>query len=294
MAIVLLAAGFAIYRDRHTMAVTLHRVGVWPVVASFMFGCLGVGAAYPQWYEVLDGLGVKLPKRFGARAFYISQLGKYIPGSVWPVLMQMEAGRSRGANRRTMLGANLITLVLSCSVGLVLACLLLPIYNAQALAHYWWALFALPFLLGLLHPRALPYVLDRAFAILRRPPLGERLGAGAEARAAGWSLLGWVAYGAHLTVLCVALGHGGLSALVLCVGGMALAFPLGVLFIPAPAGAGIRDLVLKLVLVAILDPGQALAVAVASRVILIACDLALAGIATAFGGRSLRSTPVEE
>jgi hypothetical protein len=60
---------------------------------------------------------------------------------------------------------------------------------------------------------------------------------------------------------------------------MALAFSLGVLFIPAPAGAGIRDVVLTLTLTASLTSGQALAVVVASRVILIACDLTLASLA---------------
>ena len=31
----------------------------------------------------------------------------------------------------------MITVVLSCAVGLVLACLLLPLYDATALGRYW-------------------------------------------------------------------------------------------------------------------------------------------------------------
>jgi uncharacterized membrane protein YbhN (UPF0104 family) len=67
----------------------------------------------------------------------------------------------------------------------------------------------------------------------------------------------------------------------LCIGAIALAVPLGILFIPAPAGAGIRDVVLVLVLTVILTSGQALAVVVASRVLLILSDLVLAGLAAA-------------
>jgi glycosyltransferase 2 family protein len=62
---------------------------------------------------------------------------------------------------------------------------------------------------------------------------------------------------------------------------MALAISAGVLFIPAPAGAGLREVILVLVLRSALTPGQALAVAVGSRVLLIVADLLLAGLAGA-------------
>ena len=172
---VVAAAGLAIYRDRHSFAATLQREGDWSVAASFLCGLIGVAATFPIWREVLRGLGVKMPWVGGARVFFTSQLGKYLPGSVWPVVLQMEAGRARGANRRTMIAANLITIVMSVCVGLIVACLVLPLYDPGALHRYWWALIALPFLLALLHPRALPAVLDRVFSVFHRPPLGEHL-----------------------------------------------------------------------------------------------------------------------
>jgi len=144
----------------------------------------------------------------------------------------------------------------------------------------------LPFLLILLHPRALPALLDRAFALIHRPALGERLDVRSAARAAGWSLVSWLGLGAHLAIICAALGHGGVSAFVLSTGGMALAVSLGVLFIPAPAGAGVRDVVLTLVLRTMLSSGQALAVVIASRVVLIVCDLLLAAVAAGVRSRS--------
>lgn len=277
--VVLAGAAIAIYRERHEFLDSLQRMGAWTILGSVVFGLLGVGTTFPIWREVLAGLGVPMPWGAGARVFFTSQLGKYLPGSVWPVVIQMEAGRARGASRRTMLVANLATILISCCVGLVLACVLLPLHNGHALAQYWWALVALPLLLAVLHPRAMPAVLDWLCGLLRRPPLGERLTVRSEVRASGWSLLSWAALGVHLDILSAGVGHSGLSTLILCTGGMALAFSLGVLFIPAPAGAGIRDVVLTLTLTASLTSGQALAVVVASRVILIACDLTLASLA---------------
>ena len=271
------AASYAIYRERGPFADALKSIGAGSIVASFAFGLAGVAATFPVWREVLSGLGVDMPWGIGSRVFFVSQLGKYVPGSVWPVIMQMEAGRARGASRRTMLAANLIMLAMSCCIGLLIACIFLPAYDTHVLAHYWWVLLALPFLLALLHPRALPGLLDRVFALVHRPPLNEQLAVRPAARASCWSVASWALLGIQLGVLSNGVAHHGVSTYLLSIGAVALAVPLGVLFIPAPAGAGIRDVVLALVLSIILTPGQALAVVVASRVLLIGCDLALAG-----------------
>jgi hypothetical protein len=279
IAIALAGAGFAVSRERHAFKQALEHIGIWSLLASFICALVGIAATFPSWREVLDGLGVRFPWAAGARVFFTTQLGKYVPGSVWPVLMQMEAGRSFGASRRTMLGANIITIILNCCVGLIVAFTILPVRDAQALDHYWWTLLTLPLLLVLLHPRALPGLIDRAFVLLGRPALGRKLDVRSELRASAWSLLSWVALGAHLGILCINVGSGGFSTLLLATGAMALAVSLGVLFIPAPAGAGIRDAILVLVLSKRLGAGPALAVVVASRAILIACDLTLAALA---------------
>ncbi len=287
--VVVAAASVAIYRQRHAFAGALAHIGVWPILASLAVGALGTALTFPVWKAVLHGLGVALPWGVGARVFFTSQLGKYLPGSVWPVLIQMEAGRSRGASRRTMLAGNLITIVLSCAVGLILAGVLLPVSDAHALARYWWLLVALPFLLALLHPRAVPMVLDRVFAILRRERLDQRLAVRDSAKASAWSAVSFVGQGLHVAILALAIGGHGVDTVVLCIGGMALAVSAGVLFIPAPAGAGVRDVVLSLVLRSVLTSPQALAVVVTSRVLLIMADLLLAALALAAPGRKLRS-----
>jgi hypothetical protein len=275
----LAGAAVAVYRDRQSFVDTIRHIGAGAVVASAVCGLVGVGSAYPTWREVLGGLGVDLRWGPGARVFFTSQLGKYVPGSVWPVMMQMEVGRAGGANRRTMLGANVTAIFISCTAGLIVAAAVLPIYDAHALEHYWWGLLALPFLLVMLHPRALPGLMDRAFALVHRPPLGERLDARHEARAFGWAFVTWIALGVHLAILTGAASHWSVSIFLLCTGGMALAVPLGILFLPAPAGAGIRDVILLLVVGSAVGSSEALAIVVASRAVLIGCDLLVAGLA---------------
>ncbi len=283
LVLVLGLAVLVVLRDREQFSAAVARIGWGPAVLSGLFGAGAVAVGRPVWTESLGALGARLPGPRATQVFFVSQLGKYLPGSVWPALAQMEAGRSAGVARRTMLSANLLSLVVGLATGSTLACVLLPLASPEALRRFWWLLLALPFLLSLLHPRVLPWLLDRAFRVLRRPPLEQRLAAAPLARAAGWSLLGWVFFGAHLATLVAAFGASAWSLLVLSVGAMSLAVSVGILFIPAPAGAGLREVALLLALSPVLDPGQALAVAVVSRIVLVAVDVALAGVAALVG-----------
>ena len=68
---------------------------------------------------------------------------------------------------------------------------------------------------------------------------------------------------------------------------MGLAVSAGILFLPAPAGAGMREVVLGFVLLSALTSGQVVAVVVASRVIILLADLLLAALVSLTGGTKL-------
>jgi glycosyltransferase 2 family protein len=273
-------ATVAIYRERDAFTDAVERIGAAPAVASFAAAGVAVGVNLPLWQSVLRSLGVEFPRRVEARIFFVSQLGKYVPGAIWPLVIQMEAARRHRAPRQAVASANLITLALSSSVGLVLACALLPISDGHVLARYWWVLLALPPLVALLHPRIAPSVINRLLMLAGRQPIAARLDPRATARAAAWSLISWLAVGAHVAILALAVGGGGLSTLVLCAGAAPLAVVAGIVAVPIPAGVGIRDAILGLVLAVNLSGAEAIAVVVTSRVMLILADLVLAGAAS--------------
>jgi uncharacterized membrane protein YbhN (UPF0104 family) len=288
LVLVLVAVVAVVARNWQAFIDSIGKIGIGGVALSLAAAVLGVVGNYLQWRSVLIGLDVRFGVLQGARVFFVSQLGKYLPGSVWPIVMQMEAGRRRGASRTTMLAANLITVLLSLCVGLVLAALLLPFSSPAALHRFWWALAVLPVLLVLAHPRSFPFMLDRVLKALRREPLQVQMTGSATMTALGWSALSWIAFGAHLAVLAAAMSKPSLALLALCIGGMGLAVSAGLLFLPAPAGAGMREVVLGVVLLTMLTSGQVVAVVVASRVIILLADLLLAGLVSITGGPKLR------
>ena len=44
----------------------------------------GIYATFRSWRAVLADLGGGLPQAPAMRVFYLGQLGKYLPGTVWP------------------------------------------------------------------------------------------------------------------------------------------------------------------------------------------------------------------
>ncbi|MGZ4591033.1 MAG: lysylphosphatidylglycerol synthase domain-containing protein [Actinomycetes bacterium] len=94
-----------------------------------------------------------------------------------------------------------------------------------------------------------------------------------------WTLAFWVVFGLHVWVLAVGLGADPLRTLPVAIGGFALAFSIGPLLVVLPAGAGVREAVLVVLLSTVLPPAEATAVALTSRGLL----RATAGLRAAAG-----------
>jgi hypothetical protein len=56
---------------------------------------LNVALAGMVWQTILADLGSRLRLTVAARIFFVGQLGKYLPGSVWPVVMQTRSKPAR-------------------------------------------------------------------------------------------------------------------------------------------------------------------------------------------------------
>lgn len=254
------------------------------VLVSGLLAIVGTMLIERIWFSLLHGLGARPGSRDAAAVFFVSQLGKYLPGSVWPVVAQMQFGLRWGVARTVMLAANVLLLAMVTGSGIVLGGLLLPWSSDEGLRRYWWlVLLLVPILIGL-HPRTVPALIDWLFRKMGREPLGVTLSGSGVLRSAGWALLAWLVLGLHIVVLLGAHTQIGVAELAAATGGFALAWAAGIAFLPAPAGAGVREAIVVLTLAPFVGTPEALAVALASRVLLLLADVLLAA-AGALGRR---------
>jgi uncharacterized membrane protein YbhN (UPF0104 family) len=246
------------------------------LLGSLALALAGVWMSFELWRGTLATLGSPVSRRPAARLFFLSQLGKYLPGSVWPVLAQMRMGRELGIPRQRMGLAFLLTLGLSVLVGLLVGLAALPALLRAEGRGVLLGLLVLPVLLSLLVPAVLNGLLSRGLRLFRRPPLPEPLAGRDITRAVLWTLAFWVVYGGHVWLLAVGLGADPLHALPVAIGGFAVAFSIGPLLVVLPAGAGVREAVIVVLLAGLLTTPEATAVALTSRGVLMLTDGLLA------------------
>jgi glycosyltransferase 2 family protein len=277
LALVVVAAfGWALHGQWADIVEQLKRQNPAVVVLALLVALAGVFMSFLLWHGTLVVLGSPLPRRPAARLFFLTQLGKYLPGAVWPVLAQMRMGRDLGVPRQRMGLAFLLTLGLSTLVGILVGVAALPALLHAEGRGVLFGLLALPVLLALLVPRVLNALLERALRVLRRPGLDAPLSGRDMARGVVWAIAFWVVYGGHVWVLAVGLGADPWRTLPVAIGGFAIAFSLGPLLVVLPAGAGVREAVMVLLLHSVLSTSEATAVALTSRGILMATDGLLA------------------
>lgn len=273
---------FAVYyvaRDWGDIRHALERIGPWAALASLVFVLAALVASMLVWRTLLAGLGSHLPLRAASRVLFIGQLGKYLPGSVWPVLAQMELATEHKVPRGRTAAASIINMAVTLLAGLLVGLIALPFTGG--VGRYWWVFGVAVPLVACLYPAVLNRLLRLAFKLLRRPPLEHPLTGRVILASLGWSAVCWFCYGLQIWILMVKTGAGPARALPLAIGGFALAFAVGFVVILAPAGAGFRDVLLIAFLGSMIGTGPATAVTLVSRIATTAGDLTTAGLAAA-------------
>lgn len=248
------------------------------VVLVVVLGAGYVWCTLLAWRAVLADLGSPLSLRRAVAVFGVSQLGKYVPGGVWNVVAAAEVGAGHSVPRSRSATSMLVAVAVSVASGAAVGAVALPFVSAGALGAWSWVVWAAPAVVVVLAPPVLNRLIGLAVRVARRGAPEHPMTWAGLGRAAAWSVAGWLVAGLQLWVLCTGLGLPPTArTFALATGGWALAWTAGFLFVVAPAGAGVRELVLAAVLAGAL-PGPAAALAVlVSRVVLTLVDLAFAG-----------------
>ncbi len=255
------------------------------VVLAVGFGALGQFGGALAFRSVLAGVAKPLPVRDTNRVFFVSQLGKYIPGSVWPILALTEMGRRYGIARRAAATGGILALIFSLALGGLVGIVLVLVSVSSGTAGLWWLVLLIPLGVALVHPAVVEPAVNRVLRLVRREPISLQLRGRTLYSAVGWQVAGWILLGLQCWALVVALGGPVGSSVVPSIGGFALAYVAGTLFIPAPAGAGVREAVLTVALGGIISGAnhfthdKVVVVVLLSRIVLAFLDFALAGLA---------------
>lgn len=226
------------------------------------------------WCQLLRAVGAPLTWREAVDSFAPSLLARYVPGKIWAHSVRVALTRRAGVRMGLSTGALLWeTLVGLGAAGMIAIAGLgargdaTAFRSAIGLAAGCVAAFAVV---------AVTARTDRGGALL------ARVGGTGPARdpsrllpAFSTSLVGWLVYGVAHLALARALAPLGLTDLPLLLGALALAWAGGYLAVVMPAGLGVRDGILLLLLAPLLDPPRALLFVALSRLVQLAVDASI-------------------
>lgn len=223
---------------------------------------LGFFPAAWFWYRILNWLGQEVSFIRALRAYCIGQLGKYVPGKAWVVILRASFVQGEGVQPAMAAAGVFLETLTMMSVGAVLAVLYLVINLGKNPQLFWVAvglflLVTLPTLPIFFRPilRFIARKGGREDVLLAVEKLGfSRL-------AQGWlaMFLLWVMFGLSLGLTLKALGVTEAMQLAMIpnlVAGVSLATVAGFIVLILPGGLGAREFVLIAVLAPALS-GQA-------------------------------------
>jgi glycosyltransferase 2 family protein len=280
VAVALLVA--AVVREWEGFSAAVGSMRPSTVAASAAIGALALASSMASWRDAMAAPSARLPVGPAAHTYFVSQLGKYIPGSVWPVLAQMELMRTYGVSRAQSAVGSLLGMIVGLATAIVVGFSSTMLSGGSA-AGYWWLLPAALVCLVVLVPPVLRFVLKRAARLGGRFSAFQEVYVRGDAivRSAIWSAASWILWGTLTWLLLRPVADRTDGLWFLCVGAFALSWAVGFVVVFAPGGIGPREVALVAILGASAGTTDALAVALVSRVLTTLLDLLGAGLAVA-------------
>jgi hypothetical protein len=270
----------AVSRDWRHVHATLSRIATWELVVSGLLVLAGLGASVLVWRRSLQELGSTVRVTEASKIYLVGQLGKYLPGSVWAFLAQMELAHKAAVPRTRSFAASIVAVCINLVTGLAIGTLVIPSVTHGEIWRYLAIAALFVVLIAGLSPPVLTWLVDMAMHVVKRPKLERPVSWKGMLTGSGWSLFSWLSYGFSLWILVVGAGAPEGKSLPLCFGGVALAMTAGFIVVVAPSGIGVREAVLVAALAPVLTTSAALAVVLVLRLLFTLGDLVAAAAVT--------------
>jgi glycosyltransferase 2 family protein len=285
--LVVAAVTYAVATNWTEVSADLRRADLGSLLLAGVLVCLPPVFTVLGWRRLLADLGSPLHLAPAGGIFFVGQLGKYVPGSVWSIVAQAEMGARLHIPRRRSAVVGLITVGMAAICGLIVGLPVLPLlFNRDDSRSIGWALLlVLPLVALLLWPGLLNRGIARGLRVLRREPLEHELSGRAVVVTGLWFIAAWVFSGLHAWVLARAIGETSVSPqrlALIAICGFALASAVAMFSVVLPAGVGVREGVLVLLLAPVSSVSAATAVVVLSRFFTILADVLFAFLGWAY------------
>lgn len=236
------------------------------------------------WKSILERLGGTLDYRKSYRIYYLSQLGRYVPGKIWSVLGLVYLSQKEGVSKATSAASVILQLALQIVSGVMVFALTLPLWRGSGAGSGLYGLIVLlPMGLILVHPGVLSKGLNVALRITGQPPMELNWGYGYLLGQLGLWAVFWLVNGIAHYLLIGSVYPSSLPPLLVLAGIFAISWVTGFLSLVTPSGLGVMEGTLAVLLSSYFPAPVATIIALWTRLVRTVVDLVCAGIAGVIG-----------
>lgn len=238
-------------------------------------------ASAASWRQLLIGLGNRLSYRTVLTLWVLSNIARYVPGTIWQFLGRIYFAQVHGIVRRATVLSLIYEIALLAVTAITLTVTTLPFWPVDSSLPWWVSTVGLGALI-LLWPSTLSWFVGW-ISRLRREPIEHipPLPWLQLSHAFGLTLLRLIFGGTAFWVLASVFLPLGLADLPGAIGMYALAWLVGYVTVFAPAGVGVADGTLAVLLTPRLGVAESLSVVVVFRALLFVGESIVAGLALA-------------
>jgi hypothetical protein len=242
------------------------------LVLAAIVSLVAVLAYGSVWPVILGRIGAVAPCD-SLRLFLQSQLGKYMPGSVWHYAGRIGLAKSRGVAVRSTMVSLGIEVIASALAALIVGLLVFPLVVALPVGLTVALLVAVPRLASGSSERLFAPLIRLASRIIPVPVADLRPALRASPSVTLLYVPVWALYGIAFWLTARALFPIPTGDIVFFTGAFALGWLAGMIVVFAPGGIGVREAVLVGLLGPRIGHTDAIVVAGASRILFTASDL---------------------
>lgn len=272
---------------------TAIRIGWTWVIGATIIVFLTYLLLIETWRRILVGWNAHLPFGIAARIWFVSNLGKYLPGKIWSIAAMSMMARDHGVSPVTATGSSVLVQLVTVATGIVLVLITgIRLLDQPTFAVGFGVILVLA--LGVV-PILLPRLAAIASSLTGKTIEVQPLPYGLLFVAVMRALISWLAYGIAFQLFVIGILGKSSGATMSYTAVYAASYIIGFLALFAPGGVVVREsaLVAGMVRLGLASQPDAFAVAIASRLWLTVVELVPGFIAMAVSRRTTNTQPTK-
>ncbi len=255
------------------------------LLIALFFGAFG-------WNRIMRRIGARLDYSQGIAIWFISILGRYLPGSIWSAVGRMYLCEKEGISKSKTGVSVILEQAYMLITGMVVFLFSLVFWHDRSSLHSLFSIFFIcPVLLIFLHPRPLIAVLNPVLKWMKKDPITINVSFYTLLKTFIYYLGYWAVFGIAFYFFVDSIYKIEISKIVIISGIFAVSFVIGYIAIAVPAGLGVREGMMSLLLSNYMPAAVAIIISLGSRVWITAVELLGISLMFMLKRKSLDSMP---